>query len=105
MFAVIKTGGKQYKVNVGDCIRTEKLDVNRGETVEFNEVLAVSNDNELITDKQKLENIKVIGKVVEQDRAKKIIVLKFKRRKSYRRKRGHRQYYTGVCIQEITGLA
>jgi large subunit ribosomal protein L21 len=101
MFAVIETGGKQYRVSAGDYIRVEKLAASPGEQVEFDRVLLVGKEKQLIADEKKLKRAKVIGRVVEQDRAGKIIVFKSKRRKNYRRKHGHRQYFTGVCIQDI----
>jgi large subunit ribosomal protein L21 len=101
MFAVIETGGKQYRVSTGECIRIEKLAADTGERVEFDRVLLVEKDDKVIADKQKLKQARVLGRVVEQDRAGKVIVFKSKRRKGYRRKRGHRQYFSGVCIQDI----
>ena len=101
MFAVIQTGGKQYRVSEGDCIRIERLAATPGEQVEFDRVLLVGKDDKLITEDNLLQKAKVVGKVVEQDRAGKIIGFKSKRRKGYRRKWGHRQYFTGVAIQEI----
>jgi large subunit ribosomal protein L21 len=101
MFAVIETGGKQYRVSAGDYIRLEKLDTEPGKTVKFDQVVLVEKDEKIITDEKQLKKVKVIGRVVEQDRASKIIVFKAKRRKGYRRKHGHRQYFTGVCIQDI----
>ncbi len=101
MFAVIETGGKQYRVSAGDYIRVEKLAADPGEQVEFDRVLMISQDEQCITQGEQLKAARVIGRVVEQDRAKKIIVFKFKRRKGYRRKHGHRQSFTGVSIQDI----
>ncbi len=101
MFAVIETGGKQYRVSEGDCIRVERLDASLGEQVEFDRVLLVGGEEQLITKEAQLKAARVIGRVTEQDRAAKIIGFKFKRRKGYKRKWGHRQYFTGVAILEI----
>lgn len=101
MYAVIETGGKQYRVSEGDCIRVERLDASPGEQVEFDRVLLIEKEEKLITKDNLLKKAKVIGRVVEQNRATKIIGFKFKRRKGYKRKWGHRQYFTGVAIQEI----
>jgi large subunit ribosomal protein L21 len=101
MFAIIKTGGKQFRVSPGDCIRIERLAAEPGERVEFDQVLLVGKEKKLITQEKQLKKAKVIGQVTEQDRAGKIIGFKHKRRKGYRRKWGHRQYFTGVSIQEI----
>ena len=100
MYAVIKTGGKQYKVAQGDKLRVEKLTANVGATVTFNEVLLVGGEAIKIG-APLVAGAKVEAKVVAQDREKKIIVFKFRRRKNYRRKNGHRQPYTAL---EITGI-
>jgi large subunit ribosomal protein L21 len=100
MYAVIKTGGKQYKVAQGDKLRVEKLTANVGDTVTFSEVLLVGGDAIKIG-APLVAGAKVEAKVVAQDREKKIIVFKFRRRKNYRRKNGHRQPFTAL---EITGI-
>jgi large subunit ribosomal protein L21 len=100
MYAVIKTGGKQYKVAQGDKLRIEKLPANVGDTVTFDEVLLVGGDA-LKIGAPLVAGAKVQAKVIAQDRAKKIIVFKFRRRKNYRRKNGHRQPFTAL---EITGI-
>ena len=100
MYAVIKTGGKQYKVAQGDKLRIEKLPANVGDTVTFDEVLLVGGDA-LKIGAPLVAGAKVEAKVIAQDRAKKIIVFKFRRRKNYRRKNGHRQPFTAL---EITGI-
>jgi large subunit ribosomal protein L21 len=100
MYAVIKTGGKQYKVAQGDKLRVEKLPGNVGDTVTFEEVLLVGGDA-LKIGTPTVAGAKVQAKVIAQDRAKKIIVFKFRRRKNYRRKNGHRQPFTAL---EITGI-
>jgi large subunit ribosomal protein L21 len=100
MYAVIKTGGKQYKVAQGDRLRVEKLAANVGETVTFDQVLLVGGEA-LKIGAPLVAGAKVEAKVVAQDREKKIIVFKFRRRKNYRRKNGHRQPFTAL---EITGI-
>ena len=101
MYAIIKTGGKQYRVQEGDMIRIEKIDGQSDEQIEFNEVLAVSKDDKMAVGTPTIEGAKVIGKVVEQGKAKKIIVFKYKPKKDYRKKQGHRQPYTKVMIEKI----
>ena len=100
MYAVIKTGGKQYKVEEGDTIQIEKLDAEKGDTITFADVLFVGGD-EYKLGSPKLEGITVSAKIVRQMRAKKIIVFKMKRRKGYRKKQGHRQNLTEVTITQI----
>ena len=103
MYAIVKTGGKQYKVAAGDIIKFEKLPGDQGELVEFNEVLMVSNDeNQVTIGKPFVEGAKVMGEVVEQGRLEKIRILKFRRRKHHMKRMGHRQWYTAV---KITGIA
>lgn len=99
MFAIIRTGGKQYKVEKGLEIWVEKLEQNEGDVVEFSDVLLVCNDSDLKT----APGLKatVSGRVVKQNRRKKILVFKQRRRKRYRRTTGHRQYYTAVQIEDI----
>ncbi len=100
MYAIIATGGKQYKVSEGDIITIEKLDVPAGETVAFDQVLSVS-DGKLQVGDPYLKNATVDGTVLEQGRGKKVIVYKYKRKDRYRKKQGHRQYYTRVRIDKI----
>lgn len=102
MHAVIKTGGKQYTVNPGDLIDVELLAGEPGDNIEFNEVLMVSNDKgEVQVGSPIVENAVVKAKIVQEKKGKKIIVFKFKRRKDYRNKNGHRQRYTTVEITDI----
>lgn len=101
MYAVIETGGKQYRVNEGDIIRVEKLPAEVGSDIEFEKVLLVGSGEDVTVGMPLVDGAKVTGKVVEQDRGKKIVVFKMKRRKNYRRKQGHRQDYTGVRIDRI----
>lgn len=101
MYAVIATGGKQYKVSEGDVIRVEKLAGEKGDKVTFDQVLAVSNDGLKVGDDVK--NATVEGEVLRQGRARKVIVYKFKAKKGYHKKNGHRQYFTAVKINKING--
>ena len=102
MYAIIKTGGKQYKVAEGDTLSVEKLEAEVGDTVTFDDVKLVAKDKgDVIVDKKKLESVKVEGAVLAQEKAKKVIVLKFKRRKGYKRKIGHRQKLTKLQITKI----
>ena len=101
MYAVIQTGGKQYRVRAGDTVLVEKLDGAVGDAVQFDEVLLVSGDDAVSVGKPMLDGAKVTGEIVEQTLGKKLIVYKFKRRKDYRRRNGHRQKYTAVKINEV----
>ncbi|HON38550.1 MAG: 50S ribosomal protein L21 [Desulfomonilia bacterium] len=101
MYAVIKTGGKQYKVEEGDRIQIEKLDAASGDVVTFDNVLFIGGDEEYQLGTPSLDGVTVDGKVVRQLRGKKIIVFKMKRRKGYRKKQGHRQNLTEVFITKI----
>lgn len=103
MYAVVKTGGKQYKVAEGDFFKVEKLPGEVGGEVVFEEVLLVSKEGELNLGRPLVEGARVKGTIVEQGREKKIIVFKMKRRKGYRKKQGHRQAYTGVKVDSIEG--
>ncbi len=100
MYAIIATGGKQYRVAQGDVIYIEKLEAAENESVSF-DVLLVEKDGDLKVGTPLVEGAKVEGKVVKQGRGEKIIVFKYKSKKNYRRKQGHRQPYTKV---EITGI-
>ena len=102
MFAVVQTGGKQYKVVKGDTIQVEKLAGEVGDTVELSDVLLVCDDEENVqVGKPVLDSAKVTAEIVDQGRHRKIIVFKMKRRKNYRRKAGHRQPFTALKIVEI----
>ena len=101
MYAVIETGGKQYRVNQGDIIRVEKLTADLGAKVDFDRVLLVGEGADVKVGSPIVDGASVSGTVVEHDRHRKIIVFKMKRRKNYRRKQGHRQDYTGVLIDKI----
>ncbi len=100
MYAIIATGGKQYKVSEGDVIRIEKLPVEAGETVTFDQVLAVS-DGELKVGCPTVEGASVSATVEKQGKAKKVIVYKYKRKTGYHKKNGHRQLFTQVKIDKI----
>lgn len=101
MYAVIKTGGKQYKVEEGKWVDVELLHKEDGDAVSFEEVLLVSDGDNTKVGSPTLENAKVTGKVVKNDRKKKVIVYKMRPKKHYRRKAGHRQYFTRVMIEKI----
>ena len=101
MYAIIATGGKQYKVAEGDVIRVEKLGVEAGETVTFDNVIAVSNDG--LKAGEDVKDASVTATVVENGKAKKVIVYKYKRKTGYHKKNGHRQQYTKVKIEKING--
>lgn len=100
MYAIIKTGGKQFKVQEGDVIYIEKLFANEGETVEFNEVLLISN-NGLTVGNPTVAGATVTGKVEKHGKGKKVIVFKYKAKKNYHKKQGHRQPFTKVVIEKI----
>ena len=102
MYAVIRTGGKQYRVTPGQTIRLEKLEGEPGSRLQLGEVLVVENDGTFQAGSPLLKNAKVEATVLEHDRADKIIVFKKKRKKQYRRTRGHRQSFTAVRIESIT---
>lgn len=101
MYAILKTGGKQFKVQEGDVIFVEKLDVEVDSTIEINEVLAVSVDGVLTVGSPLIEGSKVEAKVLAQGKSKKIIVFKYKPKLDYRKKQGHRQPYTKLQIEKI----
>ena len=99
MYAIIATGGKQYKVSEGDVIKVEKLNAEAGNTVTFDNVIAVSNDSLKVG--ADVANATVTATVMEQGRGKKVIVYKFKRKTGYHKKNGHGQAYTQVKIDKI----
>ena len=100
-YAVIRTGGKQYRVAEGDIVKVEKLTGDIGEKITFGEVLFVGGDNDVKIGLPTVANAKVLGEIVDQSKAKKVLVFKKKRRKSYSRQRGHRQHQTTL---KITGI-
>lgn len=102
MEAIIKVGGKQYKVSEGSVIRTEKLNnLNEGETLEIKDVLAIINNQKIVAGKPNVDGASVVLKKLEDGKGKKIIVFKFKRKKRYRRKYGHRQWYSLLKVEKI----
>lgn len=101
MYAIVKAGGKQYRVEPGKVIKIEKVDGNIGESVVFKEVLLVENGEKIRIGRPYLEGAQVKGTILAQGRNKKVVVFKFRRRKRYRKKIGHRQYFTAIKIEEI----
>ncbi|HTM23405.1 MAG TPA: 50S ribosomal protein L21 [Kofleriaceae bacterium] len=103
MYAVIETGGKQYRVEAGQLLTCEKLPGNAGDKVEFERVLLLSDDEKVAVGRPLVDGARVTGEIVKQDMGEKLTVYKFRRRKNYRRKTGHRQQYTTVKISEVVG--
>lgn len=103
MYAVIETGGKQYKVNEGDFIYVEKLDVEDGAAVTFDKVLVVGEGADIKVGAPVVDGATVEGNVVKTGKGKKVVVFKMKPKKGYRKKQGHRQAYTKVEIKKING--
>ena len=101
MYAVIKTGGKQYRVEEGDTLKIEKLEVGTGESVDFDEVLLVADGDKITVGQPLVSGAKVTAEVVEQGRHDKVRIIKFRRRKHHRKQQGHRQWFTEV---KITGI-
>ena len=101
MYAIIRTGGKQYKVSPGDTIRVEKMEGKTGDLVEVQDVLCYGEGEKVLAGMPLLPNVKIIGEITGQRRAKKVIVFKMKRRKGYARRQGHRQSFTTLKIKEI----
>lgn len=102
MYAVIKTGGKQYRVSEGDRLRVEMLDVEAGSEISFDQVLLVGSGDSVKVGTPLVSGAVVKAQVEDHGRGDKIVVIKFRRRKHYRKKQGHRQYYTQV---KITGIS
>ncbi len=104
MYALIQTGGKQYKVSEGTIVKIEKVDGEAGGNIVLDQVLMINDENGGIKiGSPLLENATVTAKILEQGRDKKIIVYKYKKRKNYRRKKGHRQPFTRLLIEKIEG--
>src|SRR5262245_5310835 len=103
MYAVIRSGGKQYKVSPGDVVRLEKVEREAGSVVEFDEVLALNDDQTLLVGSPLVTGARVWGTVVETGKAKKVLIFKYKRKKQYKVLRGHRQQYTAVKIDRMKG--
>ncbi len=102
MYAIIRTGGKQYQVAAGDTLRVEKLPGNVGDTVEIDDVLMVVDGESVRIGQPVVDGARVIAKIAEQGKAKKVIVFRKKRRKGFQVKKGHRQQYTALTIEEIS---
>lgn len=105
MYAVIETGGKQYRVQEGDIITVEKLNVEAGDQIELDKVLVLNDGKELKVGAPYVEGAKVFGEVVENGKGKKVIIFKYKAKKDYRKKQGHRQPYTMIEIKSLDGKA
>lgn len=101
MYAIVETGGKQYRVTPGDTFRVEKLPVDRGTTVALDRVLMVADDDKLTIGTPVVEGAKVVCTVLEQDRAKKVMSIRYKSKKNVRVKRGHRQYFSRLRVDSI----
>ncbi|MFW6113203.1 MAG: 50S ribosomal protein L21 [Thermodesulfobacteriota bacterium] len=101
MFAIVQTGGKQYRVAPGDILRVERLPGDRGDEVQLDQVLLVADGDSIQVGQPLVEGARVVGEILRQGQGKKIIVFKKKRRKKYRRKQGHRQLYTALQVREI----
>ncbi len=101
MYAIVETGGKQYKVSTGQVIKVDKTDAKAGEYINLKNVLLISKDDGVVSGDPYIEGAEVKASVIETAKDKKILVFKMKPRKGYRRLRGHRQYYTKIKIDEI----
>lgn len=101
MYAIIETGGKQYRVTEGDVLNIEKIEAAEGQTVNFDRVLTVVKDGEVVIGKPLIANAKVTAEVVAHGKGKKILVFKYKAKSNYRRRQGHRQPFTKVRIEKI----
>ncbi|MHB8909522.1 MAG: 50S ribosomal protein L21 [Syntrophales bacterium] len=102
MYAVIKTGGKQHRVSEGDVIAIEKINGEKGDAVVFDQVLMVEKEGDIRVGRPVLEGAKVVGEILAQTKAAKLIVFKMKKRKGYHKKNGHRQQLTSMKIKEIS---
>ena len=102
MYAVVSTGGKQYRVKEGDILRIEKIPGDVGENFSFDKVLLLSDGSELTIGEPTVPNASVNARIVQQGKSKKVLVFKYKRRKRFRRKQGHRQPFTAVQIDSIS---
>jgi large subunit ribosomal protein L21 len=101
MYAVFETGGKQYRVKAGDILSVERLKAETGERIEFDKVLAYSDGASLSVGKPYLSGVKAVGKVLENGKGRKLVIFKFKAKKDYRKKQGHRQLYTMIEIESF----
>ena len=105
MYAVIETGGKQYRVSEGDVITVERLNVEDGANVELDKVLILGEGNDIKVGTPYIDGAKIMGRVVENGKAKKVVIYKYKSKKDYRKKQGHRQPYTMIEILSLDGKA
>lgn len=105
MYAVIETGGKQYRVSEGDVITVEKLNVEDGANVELDKVLILGEGSDIKVGSPYIDGAKIMGRVVESGKAKKVVIYKYKSKKDYRKKQGHRQPYTMIEILSLDGKA
>jgi large subunit ribosomal protein L21 len=101
MYAVVETGGKQYKVSKGDLIKVEKLGGEVGEKVELDQVLLIKDDSGMHVGTPVVEGVKVVGRITSQRRGKKVVIFKYKRRTNYHLKQGHRQHHAWIEIEDI----
>jgi large subunit ribosomal protein L21 len=101
MYAVVKTGGKEYRVSKGDLVRVEKLDGKVGDRVELKDVLMVSQEGQVQVGAPYLANAVIMGEIIQEIKGKKILTYKMKKRKNYRRFKGHRQTYTYLKVNDI----
>ena len=101
MYAIFQTGGKQYRVSEGDVITVEKIAANEGDVVTFDQVLTVVNDADVKVGTPVVEGAKITAEVEKQDKARKILVFKYKAKSNYRRRQGHRQPFTKLTIEKI----
>jgi large subunit ribosomal protein L21 len=102
MYAVVKTGGKEYRISPGDLIRVEKLEGKVGDQVTMKDILMVSHEDQVQVGNPLLGNAVVTGEIVQQVKGKKVLIYKMKRRKNYRRTKGHRQTYTYIRVNDIS---
>jgi large subunit ribosomal protein L21 len=100
-YAIVQTGGKQYRVTTGDTIRVESIPGDIGDTVELNDVRMVSNDGQVTLGTPNVEGVRIVTEISERGKGKKITVLKYKPKVRYRRKKGHRQHYTDLTVTDI----
>jgi large subunit ribosomal protein L21 len=101
MYAVINTGGKQYKVSPGDVVRVESLDAKKGDTIELKDVFMIADGDKVSVGKPRLESARVTAEVMGDGRGEKLLIFKHRRRKGYRRTNGHRQNFTAIKVKEI----
>jgi large subunit ribosomal protein L21 len=102
MYAVVKTGGKEYRISQGDLIRVEKMEGKVGDQVTMKDILMVSHEGQVQVGNPLLANAVITGEIVQQVRGKKVLIYKMKRRKNYRRTKGHRQTYTYIRVNDIS---